>query len=206
MNAMEVFVERWYAPGTADTANVDASERTEFERLPEPLRRLYRLAAKRQLFGQNRLVGADDLVVKDGKLTFYVENQGVCEWAIDPSEADPPVFVRGNAFGDPWIEEATTLSGFLIQMVIYEAVLCFAPFRATNDGVSASELRKLKRKISSLALPAWAWSKMQFFGKNGIVGFALPNTDLFQVELAARERAPFEAIEDLISDWPDLGF
>jgi hypothetical protein len=207
VRAMEIFVERWYAPITAEASKAsNPLERTPLE-LPEPLRRLYGLAAKRDLFGQNRLVKAEDLAVEDGKLGFYIENQGVCVWAVDhPAGHDPPVFVRGNAWGDPWVEEAPTLSGFVIQMVIFEAVLCAGHFSARHDGLTASELRKLQRKVAPLVLPPWSSSKTQFVGKGGIVGFVFPDADLFQVELAARDRASFEAIEDLISEWPDLGF
>jgi hypothetical protein len=42
-------------------------------------------------------------------------------------------------------------------------------------------------------------------GGGGIVGFAVPSADVLQIELAARDRAPFEAIEELVTDWPELG-
>jgi hypothetical protein len=200
--AMRVFVERWY--GTTE-ANIPPL--TVPLSLPAPLRALHELTAKRSIFGQNRLVEARDLVVEDGKMVFYVENQGVCLWAIEPVGDDPPVFVRGNSSSaDPWNEEAPTLSGFLIQALIYDTVLCAPFFGASTDGADAEELRKLERHVAPLALPAWTWSKIRFLGSNGIVGFAHADADLFQVELAAHDREPFEAIEDLLSEWPNLGF
>jgi hypothetical protein len=94
----------------------------------------------------------------------------------------------------------------LIQAVIYETVLCAAFFGASTEGADVAELRKLKRHVAPLVLPSWASSKTQFFGSNGIVGFAYPDADLFHVELAAHDREPFETIEELLSEWPHIGF
>lgn len=151
------------------------------------------------------LVAENDLVVKDGKLVFYVENQGVCEWAIELGVDDPPVLVRSNAPSDPWLQDAPTLSGFLIQAVLFETVLCAAPFSASSDGADAAALRKLKRHAKPIALPPWA-DKTEFLAANGLIGFVVPDADVFRIELAAHERAAFEAIEALVADWPNVGF
>lgn len=98
-----------------------------------------------------------------------------------------------------------SLSGFLIQAVILETVYCAAVSGASTDGATAAELRKLKRHVKPVALPAWS-GKTEFLASNGIVGFAYPDADLFHIELAAHDREPFEAIEDMLSDWPEVGF
>lgn len=198
--ALRVFIERWYGPTAA------SGERALPANFPEPLRVLYELARGRTLFAQNKLKAASDLAVEDGKLTFYVENQGVCEWAIEPGKDDPPVLVRGNEWGDPWNEEAPTLSGFLIQAVIFETVLGAAHFSASTDGADADELRKLKCHVKPIALPPWARSMTTFLASNGIVGFASKDADLYRIELAAHDKEPFDRIEDVVSDWPNIGF
>jgi hypothetical protein len=39
-----------------------------------------------------------DITVEDGKLVFYVENQGVCQWATSGGDGgdDAPVWIRGS--------------------------------------------------------------------------------------------------------------
>ncbi|MGA9521635.1 MAG: hypothetical protein WBV82_09235, partial [Myxococcaceae bacterium] len=54
--------------------------------------------------------------------------------------------------------------------------------------------------------PDWHTSRTRFFGSNGVIGFAYPDADQFWVWLGAKDRTRLEAIEDLVEDWPDLGF
>jgi hypothetical protein len=203
VGAMRLFVERWYGMTAGWDASIESSVITN---VPGPLRQLYALTATRAVFGQNTLVRAAELTVEDGKVVFYVENQGCCTWAIEPGSDDPPVFVRFDS-ADPWFQEAPTLSGFLIQAVIFETVLCAPFFGASTDCASASELRRLRRRLKPVPLPPWAWNGgTEFFASNGIVGFASPNSDLFTIELAAHDREPFEQFEELFSEWPNVGF
>ena len=194
IHALRIFVERWYG-GDDGEVSVDA---------PAPLREVHRLASKRNVFGQNRLVPANDLVVEDGKMIFYVENQGVCSWAIDPTLDDPPVLVRSND-GEAWSIEAPTLSGFLIQAVIFETTLCAGYFGAATDEADEAELRKVRRHLGPIALPPWTSNKTEFFASHGIIGFAYAEAGAVHIELAAHDREPLEAIEELIADWPNGG-
>jgi hypothetical protein len=198
VHALRSFVERWYG------AEAETNEATSLE-IPPPLRELHRLASTRKLFGQNRLVPAKELVVEDGKMVFYVENQGVCLWAIDPTLDDPPVFVRSSET-ESWALEAPTLSGFLIQAVLFETILCAPYFGASTDAADAAELRKIRRRVAPLVLPPWARNKTEFFASSGIIGFAYANGDAHHIELAAHDREPFEALEGVIDDWPNIGF
>src|SRR5205085_714636 len=93
--------------------------------LPGPLRWWYRRGGLRPgvLDGQNSLIGPDRLEVEaDGKMTFYAENQGIYIWATLPEGDDPPVWGQFQGF-EPWAEEEVTLSGFLIQACLFEAIL-----------------------------------------------------------------------------------
>jgi hypothetical protein len=62
MEAMRVFVERWYGPITGDApTGATAAPLPVPPNVPEPLRQLHELTAKRQIFGQNSLVKANEL-------------------------------------------------------------------------------------------------------------------------------------------------
>jgi len=199
MTALRVFAERWFG------CPADAPPLTSSTPTPAPLSALYGLVEDHHVCVQNRLVSREKLAVADGKLTFYVENQGVCAWATEATGDDPPVYVQHNDWKAPWKREADTLSGFLIQMMIQEAVFG-APFGASHDGVEAAELARLAKRVRPLPLAPWLSSKTRFFGSNGIVGFAFDNGDAFDVWLGAKDRARLEPIQDLVEDWTNVTF
>jgi hypothetical protein len=194
--AMRVFLERWFdCTGGAPVPSI----------APAPLRELHRLTAGRDLCAQNRLVAPGELELRDGKIVFYVENQGVCVWAVDAEGDDPAVYRRASEANAPWLLETWQLSSFLIELLVYEAVLG-APFSAGHDGVDVRALAKVARVVAPLPLPTWRASGVIFYGHGGVIGFAFPNGDVFEVRLGARERTRFEPLERIVADWTDIGF
>lgn len=79
---------------------------------------------------QNRLI--DPIQVDDGLRCFYVENQGVYRWAYQPDGPDPVVVGRSHD-EDVWVAERQRLSGFLLQVCLFEAVFS-APYSASASG------------------------------------------------------------------------
>ncbi|MBL9021671.1 MAG: hypothetical protein JNL21_05700 [Myxococcales bacterium] len=193
--AMSVFVERWYGPAM--------SAPLMSELLPRPLCALHEATAGHRVFVQNRLVSPEGLVPggEDGRLVFYVENQGVWTWATDPAGEDPPVYVRSNAPGAPWQKESDALAGFLIQVLLLEATFG-APFGASHDGLDARALSKLTKKVKALSIPSW--SSRRFFASAGVIGFATPQGPETAVWIGAKERERLEPLEALLEDWPDV--
>jgi hypothetical protein len=151
---------------------------------------------------QNRLVPLGDLAAAD-KLAFYGENQGVFVWATEPAGDDPPVWVRLAEAGAPWRRESPSLSAFLIQLAILEAVFG-APFRASDDGVAKSTLGRLARLVAPVPLQDWESSAFRFYGGGGVVGFAAPEADVFSVWLGAKERIRFEPLDRIVGDWSNV--
>lgn len=174
---------------------------------PPVLRALYQSTAEGNVCSQNRIVSADALALENGsdRLTFYVENQGVCIWATELLGNDPPVFVRSNEWNAPWRKESDSLSAFLIQMLVLEATFG-APFGASHDGLDARAMAKLAKRVLSLPLAPWISTRTRFFGSEGVIGFAYPEGANFAVWLGAKERERFEPIGELIADWPDVRF
>jgi len=197
--ALRAFAVRWFG------CEPDAPPLATIAPVPEPLRVLHDLAGDRTICAQNRLVGARELVADDGKVIFYVENQGVCVWATEAAGDDPPVYVRSESASAPWTLESETLSSFLIELAILEAVFG-APFGASHDGLDASDLARLARRVRPLALPPWQTSKTRFFGSGGVVGFAIEDGEASSVWIGAKDRVRLEPLEDLVADWSHVSF
>jgi hypothetical protein len=113
--------------------------------------------------------------LEDGKLLFYVENQGVCEWATSPEDTDEaPVWIRVE--GDWELEEAP-LSAFLVQVLVFEAIW------DTTHGASESNLERhvLAQVVEPLhRLPgSWRWPSYpgEFYAGDRILAFACPNDE-----------------------------
>lgn len=194
---MRSFVDRWY--GDAPPQSARGGE----ERAPPPLRALYALTAARDVCSQNRLVPPGDLAVEDDKLTFYVENQGVFRWATEPRGDDPPVYVRGSAWGAPWQKESGSLSAFLLQLLVLEATFA-APFGASHDALSPRALSSLEKRVRPLPLPPWASSGTRFYGSGGVIGFATPQGKERSIWLGAKDIARLDPLSSMLSRWPDV--
>lgn len=196
MAAMDLFAERWFGRPT---------ETAPFHLplvVPLPLARFYALVGDRPVCTQNSLVAPANLVEEDGKLTFYIENQGVCVWAVEIEGDDPPVRVREEKGFTP---ESPTLSEFLIGLLLFEAVLG-APFSAHTDALDGRSFMKLKKRLKPFSIARWSTSKTQFFGGDGVSGFAMPNGEDFDVWIGARDRVRLEPFEELVSEWSSVGF
>ena len=76
----------------------------------------------RPVASQNRVLDADSARVEDGKLVFWVENQGVWLWAVDPVGEDPEVYDRENVPGQLWQSTGVPLSAFLVHVAVFEAI------------------------------------------------------------------------------------
>lgn len=91
-----------------------------------------------------------------GRLVFYVENQGVYEWAATRGE-DADATVWGREPGTPsWVEEEPRLSGFLIELLVFEAVWGSA-HGASVAWLPSSRLPDVVRPLQQLPFGSWRW-------------------------------------------------
>jgi hypothetical protein len=132
--------------------------------LPEPLLKWYRWAGRRSeiMSGQNFLFSPRErqydfrkLRLDGDRLLFQIENQGVYEWATLPEGEDPPVFGRYN--GESWEREAVSLSEHLILTCLFEAILCHAPYAASNAWIKPDQLNAITESLELVAIPPWRW-------------------------------------------------
>jgi hypothetical protein len=173
LGILQQLVEFWHGPSRPEDGMTDA-EMTSLP-LPLPLRWWYRWAGKRSeiLSGQNILFVPRDfqnkhnmLQVTNGRVLFYVENQGVYQWSTLQHGDDPPVFGRYEGRGR-WAKEGVTLSEHLILMCLFEAVMCHAKYEASAAWLEEGKLREIVRHIPPLAIGRWRWGKTTFFAGRG---------------------------------------
>jgi hypothetical protein len=105
---------------------------------------------------QNRLI--DPVEVDDGLWCFYVENQSAYRWAYQPAEHDPVVVGQYLDEGG-WVAEQQRLSGFLLQVCLFEAVFS-APYSASAAWLPPEELAAVLElgRLRPLLTP-WRWSE-----------------------------------------------
>jgi hypothetical protein len=147
------FLVEWHGPRRPEYGL--AADETKRRPMPMPLREFHEFAGNWPgVTVQNRVLAPSEMREEDGKLVFYVENQGVDIWATAPTETrDAPVWVRENDPGEPWFEEEP-LSRFLLQLVVYEAVMG-APEGAVAAWLPLAEMERLSRRVHELPLAAW---------------------------------------------------
>ncbi|HYU15058.1 MAG TPA: hypothetical protein VEL05_03275 [Candidatus Acidoferrum sp.] len=204
MGALRTFLERWHG------IRLDRRPSRRAARgLPAPLAELHRLVAGVEgVIAQNLLV---EPTLEDGRLIFYVENQGVCHWATETTGDDPPVWWRLNEPGEVWQREEEPLSGFLIQLVLFEAMLG-ASCGAHPGTLDAAAAERLCERMRPLPLGTWLWPgqgmQSRFYAREGALMFlAAAGDGWFDGWLAARRPEALTFLEDLVADtWCHVAF
>lgn len=170
-----------------------------FGLMPEPLRRLYSLVEHRPgVFVQNQLLPAGELEPVDGKLLFYVENQGVYYWATGTDGDDAAVWGAASEHG-PWEREEDPLSRFLVAAVLFEAIFA-AEHGAAVAATQRDCLEALLRPLERLPLGAWRWPEWptEFSANDGVAAVSNPNgPGYFDVVIAAREAEALAYLDPL---------
>jgi hypothetical protein len=197
--AMELFLASSHGPRAVEPITSEPMGSTT---MPAPLRRFYDvLGGWRKVVVQNVVLAPPETPhlaeeqwatahVEDGKLVFYVENQGVCEWATSPEDTDEaPVWIRGSTLGgdlDDWELEKPPLSAFLLQLLIFEAIM------GASNGVSVAwhDRQALAQVVEPLARPQtdpWRWPSYpgEFYAGDRVLAFAGPNPGPDETESTA---------------------
>ncbi len=175
--------------------------------IPLPLAWWYRTAGRRRdIFAQNYILGFDEPFSlkppEEGKLTFYLENQGVWVMATLDSGEDPPVWSRMNEPGCPWKAEDVSLSTALIQAFIHEAV-GVAPYCAAGAWVDEEDVETILSHVKPLPVAGWRIPvPTQFCAGQGAIGVVMENTagvgeDGWSVFLGARTEQPLGFLREM---------
>jgi hypothetical protein len=198
---LQTLVEYWHA---AVVVKDSYSERELYEfRMPGVLKRWYLWAGRRTeiMSGQNFLKEPRELkILSDGRLLFYVENQGCYSWATELNGDDPPVY--GQECGaNVWQSLGYTLSEHLILACISEAVMC-APYGAWDVGLPETAMRRISEVIRPLPIAPWGWCNMQFWAGNGVFGMVSENGrdqdgSVYGVYLGAKSEEPLAVLKSI---------
>lgn len=156
---------------------------------------------------QNRLI--DPVGVEDGLLCFYVENQGVYRWAYRPGAPDPAVVGQYHGAND-WVQEQQRLSGFLLQVCLFEAVFS-APHSASAAWLPPAELAAvLDAGGLRPVLTPWWWPThpTRFHASDGAIAVTSKRRNTAgtigtDVMVAARQLEPLSYLPDHIRQHPD---
>ena len=144
-------------------------------------------------------------IEEDGRLLFYVENQGVYLWTTASQGDDPPVWGKFNEEGEPWVAEEATLSGFLIQVCMLEATFA-APYGASAAWADEETLDRVTARLRHVPLGDWRWPAYpgRFHTGRGIFVFSCPNgqrqgqPDVFSIWVGARTELPLADLKDIV--------
>jgi hypothetical protein len=187
--------------------------------LPLPLRWWYRWAGKRTevMSGQNILLVPRDyerrhlmLALKDRRLLFYVENQGVYQWSTLPCGGDPPVFGRWERKGR-WAQEKITLSEHLILMCLFDAVSCHAKYEASIAWLEEEKLDDIITNIPPVPIRPWRWLGIRFYVGQGVFLCAAENRSpkekyragerrYYSVHVGAKTEHPLQFLKPFLDD------
>jgi len=201
--ALETFIGRWYgkkAPKAAGRRGAAPG--------PALLRWMDKVAdAIPECFRHNELVSPEERETEDGRVVFLVENQAVCLWATEPAGEDPRVWYRNNDEGEPWIEEAERLSGFLVQAVLFEAILG-SRFGASATGIAPDLREAILARADPLGLKSWNRGGARFLARRGALVMLMEHEGQCDVWLAAATPRALSPFEDLVDagGWDRVAF
>jgi hypothetical protein len=194
-DSLERFLVWWYGLPDREATLVP----TGAIEVPQPLRAWYELASRwsRPLGTQNQLLGPDRVRVQDGKLVFWVENQGVWLWACDRAGDDPAVFDRENQPGKQWQPTGAVLSTFLLHVAAFEAVMGARHFAAAA-ALTPDQLDAVLAPLRPLPMRAWRWpaAAHRLHAGEGLLAFAGPNPGPGETAEMTAVREVFLAAQD----------
>jgi hypothetical protein len=200
-------VEYWHRPLRSNDGCTD--EELCGTNLPMSLRWWFKTAGHREsvISGQNFLQTPGDMKLDDeGRLLFYVENQGVYLWSTTLEGDDPPVWGCFNETHVPWSKEGMTVSEFLMGACLFQAIMD-APFGASMAWAEQGTLDRIAEVIHPLPLVPWRWPlyPSRFYARNGAFMFAAPNSDnqgnmAFSIWIGAKAKEPLAFLKQIVDD------
>ncbi len=173
LELLKLEIERWTGPlnpeDRYEKETLSALEERLGHNLPIVFFEFYRIAGKASSIWnqQDHLLSPTELLIKDDKLVFIQENQGVVWWYISVEEFasnDPPVYLGG----DHESIEAEELSMFLLAWFLY--CLKWNPKTKHIIGHCSKELvKQLRQSFPQLPLTIEGLTSSSFYGYRDIV-------------------------------------
>jgi hypothetical protein len=147
------FLRTWYGPAKSPNAILTPSPH-----MPRELAEWHKMSTQWGgiIASHNLAVPLDDLTTEEEKITFWVENQGNWMWGFDPTDNGCTVFEREPATKpNPWTSTGKSLSTFLIEATLIEAILAAPAMKVAQDIDAAwIETEEGSSKVTTMA---WNW-------------------------------------------------
>jgi hypothetical protein len=125
------------------------------------------------------------------------------------SGEDPPVWGCWNEPDEPWIEEEERLTGFLIQLCLFEATIA-SPYEASASWLDGAKVKKVLDRFQPLPLGAWRWPgyPTRFCATDDVLAIASPwKEGGFSLYIGSRKRKSLAFLEDVIDEnWDMVNF
>ncbi|MFG1960711.1 hypothetical protein [Nonomuraea sp. NPDC049028] len=147
------FLSSWYGSATFPNSSL-----REASAAPRELVEWHDISARWHgaITSHNYPIPVSELTPEDGKVPFWVENQGTWAWAFDPDDEAHWVYEREPSDNpNPWTRTGEQLSDFLIHATVIEAILG-APATKFAREVQADWIQS-QEGSRELGLPAWNW-------------------------------------------------
>jgi hypothetical protein len=197
------FLDDWHGTPAARASDDDGLRVA----VPDALRAFYGAVARQpDAIVQNRLIPPQELRPDGDRFVFYVEGEGVYEWATQAGEGDPPVYGRFNEPGEAWEQEREPLSRFLVQVAMFEAVMG-AEHHASAAWLAADATEQVLSTLVELPYGAWRWPSdpTRFFGREDVLAVVAPNRtsygeEHFSIDVGAKTPGTLGFLEPFIDD------
>jgi hypothetical protein len=117
-SSLPSFLRRWYGDPDQEVVGADPELL-----MPDPLREWYGLTSQWSvpISSYNHFLAPKDLRDYKGKLVFWTEHQGACEWGTGQVGEDPLVYENEGVI-DEWKSTGFPLSKFMLYVAVSEAV------------------------------------------------------------------------------------
>ena len=106
-----------------------------------------------------------------------------------------------NESGGEWIKEGERLSGFLLQVLLFETS---GPYYTSADWIDAEIYSRLRDVLGPLPLSPWHWpaSNTEFLGRSDRFAIAYPTEwrDTYFVQIRAQSQEALDELRPLVPE------
>lgn len=147
----------------------------------------------------NRLLAPNELTSDDDRFLFYIESQGTCAWAFDTRSSDPSVWRQDGDRAPDWIAEEERLTGFLLQVCLFESVMA-AKYGAWCSWCDPATLKSMIIPWQRISISSWRWPSYPttFWCVQSALAVVSPNEDGYTFRCGALNQESLELIKPFL--------
>ncbi|MBN2210666.1 MAG: hypothetical protein JW709_04645, partial [Sedimentisphaerales bacterium] len=154
----------------------------------------------------NTLLKQEKLIIEADRITFYIESQGVYIWQTEILEENPKVYISENIKPQKWLLEEERLSGFIYQMLLFEAIMG-ADYHCMASWIDKESLESILEKWIEAPVKAWQWPSYPsiFYYTQDALAMSYPNEQGFTFQCGSNNKDALKFMDKYIDDnWEDV--